>query len=88
MDKETSTISLGFTHKIKNKFKDSEIYLFGSRARETNLVTSDFDFIVVSNKFDGMKLEKRIENIQSFWDYSRGADIICLTPKELKENTL
>ena len=89
MDRETVKISSKFASEVKSNYKGSEVYLFGSRASETNLVTSDFDFIVVSNEFDGVKLEQRIGKIQNLWNYSKDADIICLTEKEFnKKNSI
>ncbi len=40
-----------FAKNVQNDFPDAKIYLFGSRARDSYLLTSDVDLIVISKYF-------------------------------------
>jgi predicted nucleotidyltransferase len=83
MDKEQSAILKRFSKAIKTAFPDAKVYLFGSRARGENLKTSDYDFIVVSSSFKGIKTPKRLEQVYAYWDERYNADILPYTPEEL-----
>jgi hypothetical protein len=44
----------GFLNKLKLEFNPEKIILFGSRAKGDDWKRSDYDFIIVSSKFEGM----------------------------------
>jgi len=90
MDKKKSEIAPilnDFYRKIKNMIKIEKIILFGSRANGTSKLDSDVDIIIVSNNFKNEKSFKRSPKLYHEWNYPYDVDIICLTPKELKEKT-
>jgi len=77
-----------FLDKVKINFNPELILLFGSRAREEHLKESDYDFIIVSKKFEGIHFLKRIEQILSFWNLDQDVDILPYTPEEFEKKKL
>lgn len=69
---------------IKKKFNPDSIILFGSRARGDHLEESDFDLIVVSDKFNDINFRERISIAYGLWDKKQNLDIICYTPEEFE----
>lgn len=84
MDKETSKIAKKFALKLRKDFDPEIIILFGSRARGDHFKTSDFDFIVVSEKFKGIPLLARLPKMYDYWDEDFDLEIICYTLEEFK----
>lgn len=82
MDKETSKIAKKFLLRIKRKFEPEKVILFGSRARGDHFKGSDFDFIVVSKKFQGVPFLQRLSEIYDYWDAEFDIEAICYTPEE------
>jgi predicted nucleotidyltransferase len=58
------------------------LILFGGRARGDNFVTSDFDFIIVSDDFLGVSFVKRAAKLYELWQSSRDLEILCYTLEE------
>ncbi|RLI73498.1 nucleotidyltransferase [Archaeoglobales archaeon] len=73
-----------FIEKINNKFKPCKIILFGSRARDNFLKNSDYDVIVVSDKFKGIHFLDRMKLIYEFWNKMEHLDVLCYTVEEFK----
>jgi len=67
---------------IRERFGPCKIILFGSRARGDFLKESDYDIIVVSEKFRGIPFLRRMEDVYELWDGDESIDIICYTPEE------
>lgn len=84
MDKTTFIIVKKFVRKLKNKYPDAEIYLFGSRARGDNFKTSDFDFLIISEKFTE-KPWKRMSAVLKIWNEKYDIEVICFTFSEVKK---
>lgn len=82
MDRETTTIAKRFAAHIKKVYKPEKIILFGSRAREDNFRTSDFDFIIVSKKFAGTPFMQRLPKMYDYWNEDVDIEPICYTPEE------
>jgi hypothetical protein len=82
MDKETTKIAKKFVKKIKKIYSPEKIILFGSRARGDNFRKSDFDFIIVSKKFEGIPFMQRLPKIYNYWDESFDIEAVCYTPDE------
>ncbi|MEK6606736.1 MAG: nucleotidyltransferase domain-containing protein [Myxococcota bacterium] len=59
--------------------------LFGSRARDEHVDTSDYDVAVVSPDFAGVAPVERSVAILRGWRGHRGLDAVGLTPAELAE---
>jgi hypothetical protein len=75
-----------FLKNIRSKFPDSKVILFGSRSRGDNLKNSDYDFIVLSDLFEGKKLPRRLESVYECWvDDDFNVDIIPHTNSEFED---
>lgn len=70
---------------IKAKFKDANIYLFGSYAKDSWLEESDIDIIVVSEAFKTMSWTERIGEIRKLLPKNVGYEILAYTPSEFRE---
>ncbi len=74
--------------KIIRKWDPSaKVILFGSRARGEHLRTSDYDLIVVSDRFRGMRFSERATLITKLL-YRNGLilplDLLCYTEEEFE----
>ena len=69
---------------VKKKFAPTKFILFGSRAKGNAFVYSDYDFLIVSNAFDGMNWLDRISKIVELWDCEANIDVLPYTPKEFE----
>ncbi len=58
--------------------------LFGSRAKNKELLSSDVDLIVVSPDFSEIPFRKRPDPFLDRWKMSVDLDVLCYSPKELK----
>jgi predicted nucleotidyltransferase len=77
-----------FALALHDSLEAGRVLLFGSRARGDNQGDSDFDFIIISPRFEGMHLLRRASGIHEIWWYAGGQgamDLICLTPQEFEE---
>lgn len=74
-----------FLDQVKINFNPELIILFGSRARDEHLKESDYDFIIVSKKFEGVHFLKRIEQVLLFWNLNQDVDILSYTPEEFRK---
>ncbi len=88
MDRKPDKKTLGLLKKhinfINKKFSPNTIILFGSRARGDHLEESDFDLIVVSDKFKNINFRDRISKAYGLWDKKQNLDVICYTNKEFE----
>lgn len=82
MDRETTRIIKKFASKIRKAYYPEKLILFGSRARGDNFKSSDFDFIIVSKKFNDVPFMQRVPKIYDYWDESIDIEVICYTPEE------
>lgn len=80
MDKELNR----FVATLKKRHAPSLILLFGSRARNEHLQESDYDLIVVSERFRGSGWIRRHEEVYSHWDGSARLDLPCYSPEEFQ----
>ena len=89
MDKEKNLqIDAGFEkflNKVRGIFKVEKAILFGSRAKGTERLYSDYDLIIVSDSFNDIKWHKRIEQLVKFWELHRDIDILPYTKKEFDD---
>lgn len=88
MDKYTNKEAINklktFLQKIKKKFNIDKSILFGSRAREDWLKTSDIDLILVSKDFEKTNFKKRIREVLKYWNENLDLEVICYTPEEFE----
>ncbi len=75
----------GFISQTKKEFSPKKIILFGSRARGDNKLYSDYDLIIVSDKFKDVKWHKRIEEVVKNWPLDKDIDVLPYTPEEYKQ---
>lgn len=59
-----------------------EAILFGSRARSDWLTTSDVDLIVVSPRFEGVRLLDRMYRLHDCWDGPEELEALPYSPEE------
>lgn len=85
MDKKTDKKVVSFAKIIKNNFDIERIIFFGSRAKGTFKKNSDYDFILVSKDFKGMKFTDRIGKIYPYWKYYDSIEPLCYTPEEFSK---
>lgn len=79
MDRETAKMAKKFAAKIRKAYSPEKVLLFGSRARGDNFKQSDFDFIIVSDKFAGIHFLDRLSAIYDYWDENVDIEAICYT---------
>jgi len=73
-----------FKKKIDKKGTDKIIF-FGSRARGSYNKESDFDIIVISDKFNNISWYKRPLEIYLSWEEDYPLEVLCYTPKEFEK---
>jgi predicted nucleotidyltransferase len=75
-----------FARQLRQEIDASQVLLFGSRARGQERGDSDYDVIVVADRFQGIEPMRRAIGLRQTW-YRVGGngpmDLICLTPEEL-----
>lgn len=73
-----------FKKLIETHFHIDRMILFGSRARDDWLYSSDIDLILVSGDFRGMSFLDRIREISQIWEHDLSLETICYTPEEFE----
>ncbi len=74
-----------FVEKLRKEIGELKAIFFGSRARGDYLKTSDFDLILISEKFKGMHFLDRIRFIYEFWDKKEYLYVFCYTEEEFEK---
>ena len=82
MDKETSVTARRFAEAVRHRVMIKRILLFGSRARGDHFVTSDYDFIIVSDDFKGVPFVERAAPLYECWDATVDMEALCYTVDE------
>ncbi len=82
MDRQTTLTANRFARLLKRRMKIGRLLLFGSRARGDNFVSSDFDFVLVSDEFRGVHFLRRAATVHEVWDSPHDLEILCYTPEE------
>lgn len=85
MGKEGTEDIEDFIKKAREKFNPELILLFGSRARNEHLRSSDYDILIVSSQFEGVHFLDRISALLELWDYDWDVDLLPYTPEEFEE---
>ena len=86
MERKTNRkVIKNFAEKVRKDFKDAKVILFGSRAGKDYLIESDYDVLVISKKFKGIKFYKRTEKMYEYWNQKELLEAICYTPKEFNK---
>lgn len=74
-----------FAQRLGKLLRLEKLILFGSRARGDHLVTSDYDFIVVSADFEGQSFIRRGLVLYDLWTADESFDALCYTPQEFEQ---
>ncbi|MBI3412907.1 MAG: nucleotidyltransferase domain-containing protein [Candidatus Aenigmarchaeota archaeon] len=74
-----------FLRKVKKKFAPSKVILFGSRARGDYLIDSDYDLLIVSDKFSKYDWHQRMVEVIKLTEGKFSLDVICLTEEEFEK---
>ena len=86
MDKYTNErVKSALEKMIKNlneKFKIEKAMLFGSRAKDEWLMTSDVDILIVSDDFKEMPMQERMAKVMEFWNEDIDLEPLCYTNEE------
>jgi predicted nucleotidyltransferase len=67
---------------LVERWRPSEVLLFGSWARGENLLESDLDLVVVSDRFEGIPWVERAARVAKDLRLYEAADLLCYTPEE------
>ena len=71
-----------FIEEVRVRLSPSKVILFGSRARGDALAGSDYDIIVVSEKYRGVPFTDRMTELFRLWNLTTDVDFLCYTPEE------
>ena len=85
MNKKTDKKVKSFVGRIRNNFCVDRLIFFGSRAKGTFRRNSDYDFILVSKDFKGIRFTDRIGKIYRYWGYNDSIEPLCYTPEEFNK---
>jgi hypothetical protein len=73
-----------FAEKVRAAMPDARIIWFGSRARGDHMEYSDYDFVVVSERFAGMPFTRRPVALYGLWEHDADLEALCYTPEEFQ----
>lgn len=85
---QTTNKNIEIIKKFKKRlrrFGITNILLFGSRAKGTFGPQSDFDIIIISDKFEGVKWHKRSLEIYMNWKEDYPLEALCYTKEEFEK---
>jgi predicted nucleotidyltransferase len=70
--------------KAAKMYAIDRMFLFGSRARGDELLTSDVDLIVVSSDFKDIPFRKRPDFFLDLWTLPVDFEVLCYSPDEIE----
>ena len=73
-----------FARRLHEQVGARKVILFGSRARGDWLKDSDYDFIVVAERFQDVPFPQRPVDLYRHWQGHPGVELLCYTPKEFE----
>ena len=76
-----------FARRLHDEIGAERVILFGSRARGDWIKESDYDFIVVSPRFEGVPFPSRPVDLYRLWKGSPGVELLCYTPDEFNRKS-
>ncbi len=88
MDKKEIRRIKPFLRRLRKEFSPAKILLFGSRARQKDWIRSDYDFIIVSDSFNGMHWLERISKVVRLWDLPVDIDVLPYTLEEFEDKSV
>ena len=84
MDPNKSVMQRFKKDMVKAGIAPQMVILFGSRARGDSLKNSDYDVIVVSDKFKGVSFPRRLMEIEESWTGAEPIEPLAYTPEEFE----
>ena len=84
---ELETFVYDFARRLREEVGAEMVILFGSRARGDWLKESDYDFIVVSQRFQDVPWPRRPVELYRLWVGSPGIELLCYTPEEFQHKS-
>lgn len=81
---EVKEVLRNFTLRIRERFSDVQVYLFGSYARGDWLHDSDIDLIIVSKAFEGLDISKRYSLVRRMLPATVSVELLLYTPDEFR----
>lgn len=76
-----------FLARLVRALRPERVVLFGSRARGDHRANSDYDLLIVSKRFRGVRWIERAPRAIRLWDLPVDLETICLTPEEFRERS-
>jgi hypothetical protein len=73
-----------FLARVQTSFPLERALLFGSRARGDELCESDYDVLLVSAAFEGMRFTERLAAVRDLWTHPGRLEALCYTPAEFE----
>ena len=80
--KEDLKVVRDFKNELSKKMPIKKVILFGSRVGGKVTKWSDFDIIIVSDKFNGIISYKRASYLYDYWKTLYPVDFLCYTSSE------
>ncbi len=74
-----------FVRRVRERYPDARIFLFGSRAKGTARDDSDWDFIIVTEKFQNTRRVRRAVAMDKLAPLVLEVDFLCYTPEEFEK---
>ena len=71
-----------FKKNLRNEIPIESMFLFGSRAKGKATRDSDFDILLVSERFIGKRFRYRGIGLRKHWSINSPVDFLCYTSKE------
>jgi len=74
-----------FKKNLRNEIPIESMFLFGSRAKGKATRDSDFDILLVSERFIGKRFRYRGIGLRKHWSINSPVDFLCYTPQEFNK---
>ena len=71
-----------FMERVREQYRIELALLFGSRAREDYLLSSDVDVLLVSDDFKETPFRRRMADVLAFWNDEVDLEVFCYTADE------
>lgn len=85
MPRRAREIMSRFGKRLRREYADSQAYLFGSYAHGTWIEDSDFDVVVVSDRFEGQTFPERVVAVRHLVPRNVPFEILAYTPLEFRK---
>jgi len=85
LPRKAKEIMSQFGKGLRREYADAQAYLFGSYADGTWMEDSDFDVVVVSNRFEGQAFAERVAAVRHLAPRNEPFEILAYTPVEFRK---